>query len=74
MREYVVKVKGMSCQHCVRAVTKALQEIEGVRGVTVSLDRGEAVVVTEGTLDRNTVRSTLKRAGHETEDIVSRED
>jgi copper chaperone CopZ len=27
-----IKVKGMSCQHCVASVTKALSEIEGIAG------------------------------------------
>ena len=37
-----IKIKGMSCQHCVKAVTKALGEIDGIEDVQVDLDRGEA--------------------------------
>ena len=37
-----VKIKGMSCNHCVMAVTKALKEIEGLEDVEVSLDKAEA--------------------------------
>ncbi len=37
-----IKIKGMSCQHCVKAVTKALSEIAGIKDVTVDLERGEA--------------------------------
>ena len=33
----VIKVKGMSCNHCVMAVTKALNEVDGVRDVKVDL-------------------------------------
>ena len=36
-----VKVKGMSCQHCAKAVNKALSEIEGVADVKVDLSKGE---------------------------------
>ncbi|MGB6289074.1 MAG: cation transporter, partial [Desulfobulbales bacterium] len=30
-----IKVKGMSCQHCVASVTKALSEIAGIADVQV---------------------------------------
>lgn len=40
-----LSVQGMSCGHCVGAVTKALSEVPGVENVVeVSLDRGEAIV------------------------------
>ncbi|MDA8307170.1 MAG: cation transporter, partial [Deltaproteobacteria bacterium] len=29
-----VKVKGMSCQHCVKSVKKTLEEIDGIANVT----------------------------------------
>lgn len=37
-------IEGMSCQHCVKAVTKALQAVEGVSAVQVDLDSKSAVV------------------------------
>lgn len=39
-----LKVNGMSCMHCVARVEKALAAVEGVTDVTVSLEKGEAVV------------------------------
>ncbi len=36
-----LKVKGMSCQHCVMSVTKALGKLEGVQNVQVDLEKGE---------------------------------
>lgn len=45
-----LKIDGMSCDHCVRAVTRALTAVPGVEGVReVSLPRGEAIV--DGTPD-----------------------
>ena len=32
-----IKIKGMSCNHCVMAVTKALNEIAGIKNVKVDL-------------------------------------
>ncbi len=34
-------VKGMSCQHCVMAVTKALNQLDGIQNVQVDLEKGE---------------------------------
>jgi len=38
----VIKVKGMSCQHCVASTQKALEGIPGIERVTVDLAKGEA--------------------------------
>ena len=39
-----IKIEGMSCGHCVKAVEKALNAVDGVTGVQVSLEEKEAVV------------------------------
>ena len=39
-----LKIEGMSCQMCVKHVTKALSGISGVTDVEVSLDEAQAVV------------------------------
>ena len=40
-----LQVAGMSCQHCVRSVKKALSQLEGVTEVEVTLETGLVVVV-----------------------------
>jgi copper chaperone len=40
----VIKVKGMTCGHCVAAVEKALGEMDGIGRVNVSLASGEVSV------------------------------
>ena len=37
-----VKINGMRCGHCVGAVTKALNDVDGISNVNVDLDKGEA--------------------------------
>ncbi|MEW6428477.1 MAG: heavy metal-associated domain-containing protein [Thermodesulfobacteriota bacterium] len=37
-----LKIPGMSCQHCVASITKALQAVKGVTEVSVDLARKEA--------------------------------
>ncbi|MEM5786369.1 MAG: heavy metal-associated domain-containing protein, partial [Syntrophobacteraceae bacterium] len=58
-----IKVKGMSCQHCVKSVKKALQEIEGVGEVNVDLDNGEASFEEKGPIDNALVAEKIKKAG-----------
>jgi len=40
MEKVVLNVKGMSCEHCVRAVTNAVAAIAGTSGVQVDLKAG----------------------------------
>ena len=58
-----VKIEGMMCQHCVKAATKALEAVEGVTGVTVSLEEKQAVV--EGTASDEALTAAVVDAGYE---------
>jgi copper ion binding protein len=60
-----VKVKGMSCQHCVASVTKALSELEGVADVKVDLEAGEAKYNEENPVSIDTVKDAIARIGFE---------
>jgi copper chaperone len=62
-----IKVKGMSCHHCVMAVTKALGAVDGVSDVTVDLKKGEVTFTETKPLDRAVVRDAIKKAGYETD-------
>jgi len=42
MTSATYQVTGMTCEHCVRAVTGELRGLDGVREVTVELVRDEA--------------------------------
>ena len=44
MSTATLKISGMSCQHCVRAVTGVLQGVDGVARADVDLGKGSAVV------------------------------
>jgi len=37
MEKKILKVEGMSCEHCVKAVTNALSALAGVADIVVSL-------------------------------------
>jgi copper chaperone len=42
MESTTLKISGMTCQGCVKSVTRVLTGLPGVANVDVSLDRGEA--------------------------------
>jgi copper chaperone len=44
MATATLKIEGMSCGHCVRAVTDALKRTAGVQRAEVNLEEGRAVV------------------------------
>lgn len=44
MENVTLKVGGMSCEHCVKAVTNAVGSLPGVASVLVSLKTGTADV------------------------------
>ncbi len=64
----VIKVKGMSCDHCVKAVTKALEKIDGVDNVKVDLERGEATFDETAPVNMSVVEEKIKKAGYEVGD------
>ncbi|SDB53893.1 copper ion binding protein [Desulfonatronum thiosulfatophilum] len=60
-----IKVSGMSCQHCVNAVTKALSGIDGVQDVKVSLEKKQADFTETKPVSREVIREALQKAGHD---------
>ena len=44
MEQQTLNIQGMSCQMCVKHVTKALSELDGVSAVDVSLENNNANV------------------------------
>jgi copper chaperone len=60
-----IKIKGMSCQHCVMAATKALAALDGVKDVKVELKSGVATYEEVKAVDPNVVAEAVKKAGYE---------
>ena len=58
-----IKISGMSCQHCVMAVTKALSGIDGIKDVRVDLEKGEATFTEEKSVDQALIRERIVKAG-----------
>ncbi len=60
-----IKIGGMSCMHCVQAVTKALQQVPGVGNPEVSLERAEASFEAGPELDMQQVKKAVQEAGYQ---------
>ena len=59
-----LKIEGLTCQHCVKAVTEALSEVPGVtKVVEVSLESKKAIV--QGPADNATLVAAVSEAGYE---------
>ncbi len=60
----VMKIAGMSCQHCVAHVKEALAQVSGVRSVQVELAPGTATVEHEGA-DAAALCAAVEEAGYD---------
>lgn len=60
-----IKIKGMSCGHCVMAVTKALSALDGIKNVNVDLKSGVATYEEVKAVDPGVVVTAVKKAGYE---------
>ena len=59
-----LNIGGMSCQHCVKHVTNALQELVGVTDVEVSLESNSARVEHDGSVALEAMREAVVEAGY----------
>ncbi|MDF1577555.1 MAG: heavy metal-associated domain-containing protein [Desulfurivibrionaceae bacterium] len=60
-----IKVIGMRCGHCVGAVTKALEDIDGIGNVKVDLEKAEATYEETGQVSTETIEEEIKKIGFE---------
>jgi copper chaperone len=63
-----LKVSGMTCDHCVAAVTRALKALPSVEDVTVNLGSGEVIV--RGNPDQRQVREAITEEGYEVQEAA----
>ena len=66
-KEIVLSVKGMMCQHCVAHVKRALEAVEGVSAVEVSLEKASATVKAAETVEKSTLVAAVVAQGYECE-------
>ena len=66
--EIVIQIKGMMCEHCVAAVTKALQSVSGVTEMRVVLSENRAYC--KGTSTDAELRTAIQNAGYQVKKIT----
>jgi copper chaperone CopZ len=59
------KVHGMTCGHCVAAVTEEVARVAGVIDVAVELASGAVTVTSAAPLDPAVVKAAVEEAGYE---------
>jgi copper chaperone len=57
-------VTGMTCGHCVNAVSAEVGKLPGVSDVAVDLAAGTVTVTSEAPLDSQAVRAAVDEAGY----------
>jgi copper chaperone len=64
MRTQVLRVKGMSCEHCKRAVESALEDLPGVADAMANLEQDEVRVVLTEEVSREALAAAIDEAGY----------
>ncbi|MGY1755068.1 heavy-metal-associated domain-containing protein [Blastococcus sp. SYSU D01042] len=57
-------VVGMTCGHCVNAVTEEVSAVPGVGAVDVDLESGGLTVTSDAPVDEAAVRAAVEEAGY----------
>lgn len=64
-----LKIEGMMCAHCVAHVKSALQKVDGVKDVEVSLENKTAVVTLSSDVNNDVLKSAVTNEGYEVIEI-----
>ncbi len=65
----LLKIEGMSCNHCVSHVKSALESLDGVKSADVSLEKNEAEVSLEKDLKDKVFEKAIEDAGYKVTQI-----
>ena len=60
-----IQLEGMSCGHCEKSVSDALQKVSGVSSVEVNLDGKYAIVTCETSVHDDNLKNAVEDAGYE---------
>lgn len=75
-RTTTLRISGMTCEHCVAHVTEELEALDGVKNVSVILNKGGqsvATVVSDIVLSDAALAEAIDEAGDYTLDAVERD-
>ncbi|MDA3900422.1 MAG: copper ion binding protein [Spirochaetes bacterium] len=61
-KKEMIKIEGMSCNHCVASIERAVSAVPGVTAVSVDLKKKQAAV--SGDFDLDAIRDAVVAAGY----------
>ncbi len=64
-----LKIEGMSCKHCVKHVTNALSDVDGVIDIKVSLENKNALVILNKEVADQTFIDAIDEVGYKVTEI-----
>ena len=59
-----IKIEGMSCQHCVASVKKALESLEGIEQLRVNLEQGSATFLRSDAVNMEQIKRVVEDSGY----------
>ena len=66
MKSVNIKVEGMACNGCVSTVTKAIEQLPGIKLVDVSLENGNAYVeFDENEISLDEIKKAIINSGYQ---------
>jgi copper chaperone len=66
MEKTAIKVDGMSCEHCVNAITKAVEALPGIASVAVSLaEKSVAVEYDSSKITLDKIKGEIEEQGYD---------
>ena len=68
----VISIEGMMCNHCTGTVQKALEAVEGVKAVTMSLEQKNATVELASDVADDVLTKAVVDAGYEVKGITTK--
>ena len=60
----IIKVDGMSCNHCANKIKESLESILPVKEVSVNIDLKEVVILSDKELDMDSIKEEIESLGY----------
>jgi copper chaperone len=72
MKQVVLNVPDISCEHCEHAITEALTPVSGVQGVAVSVENKQVTVAyDENAVDLDTLHRILEEEDYPVQSVAA---
>jgi copper chaperone len=64
MKQFTLKIEGMTCPHCKKALETAIGQMDGVHSVSVDLEKSQATIEADSDEMMDKIRATVTEAGY----------